>query len=214
MTDPINEKLSALTGILKESRKSWREATVELPVTLPKFKQIKVNAIPGLGPRAGPKRAKEGLNELMHSLLNGLSTNEGYGHRADRTVEYVDFEAFEKTSGVKMTIKRTPRSEEVAMRVYDYVTHLCYMVETTITNPALPLARALVEHREAREKQTQDLQARKEKAEAAYVRACLSALDELPDIFAGGASSLTLPVLTWPLDRAQPVTTTLWANQY
>src|SRR5690242_15084367 len=98
MSDPVNEKLTALTGILREARKSWREAKANLPVTVPKFKQIKVNAIPGLGPRVGPKRAKEGLNDLMESLLEGLSKNEGYGHRADRTVEFVDFEAFEKVS--------------------------------------------------------------------------------------------------------------------
>jgi hypothetical protein len=214
MTDPINEKLSALTGILKESRKSWREATVELPVTIPKFKQIKVNAIPGLGPRAGPKKAKEGLNELMHSLLQGLSTNEGQGHWADRIVEYVDFEAFEKVSGVKLTIKRTPHSEELANCISNYRSHLRYVVETDITNTSLPLARALIEHREAREKQTQDVKARKEKAEEAIMRVRLAALDALPDIFAGGASSLTLPVLTWPSDKAQPVTTTLWANHY
>lgn len=209
----VEEKIKALTGVLRDARKSWRDATKPLEITVPNFKKIKVNPIEGLGRIVGPRRAKEGLNDIMRVLLKGgePSKNDS-GYAADRCVEYVDFEQFEQVSGVHLELKRTARSEQLAKQVADWRFNLFYTVNASVTDPTKPLAIALKSHQEAREVQKQELQKRSEAAAAALERVQLAALDELATIFAGGASGFHLPILEPENGVAERQI--LWADHY
>ena len=208
----VDEKLKTLTGILRDARKSWRDAGKPLEITVPKFKKIKVNPMEGLGRIAGPRKAKEGLNHIVTALLSGVPVKDGFGYAADRCVEYVDFEQFAQIGGVRLELKCTARSEELAKQIGDWRTNLFYTVNATVTDPSKPLAVALKTHQEAREAQVQDLKTRREAAEAAVERAQLPALDELATVFAGGARGFHLPVLE--PDESCPATRTLWAGHF
>lgn len=199
MLPSVEEKLKAMTGILKQARISFKAAEKTLEPALPEFpKQIKLKSRPkGAGSKIAIRKAHEALDHVMRYIIW-----EQYQQNYDKTpkqcivarqVDLLDWEQFAKVSGVTISTSLTPAGQALTRQPYDYREFLPYKVDYTITNPELPLAVAIQEYKITREKQLQDLSERRKKAAEALERAQLAVLDEFPAMIEGGLGGLALP---------------------
>ena len=188
----VDAKVKGMMGILKETRKGFLAVKHPQAKPLPKLKPAKVKPIPGLGPKAGPKRAREALSVLLSHIITGVEKPK-MGYYLDRAIEFVDFDELEKQTGIHIDIKGncfSPIALVTQMRSGQY-----YDVKVSIANPKLVLGAALQALRDETAAREEDLRQRKKLALEAFERAQLAVAAELPVLVAAGMEFVDFPRL-------------------
>lgn len=213
------QKIDEMTGIIRESRKTYRDAAEPLARNVEIDKRhIKIKPLPvGVGKIKGPKRAREALESLIKHLMNPdthwrfEASDEAVEHRLDRMIELIDFDVLADKTGLRLTVKQAHTSV-VADRTSSHnlaQPYTGYSILAEIVDEKKPLGQLVYQHQLNCDEQKSKLRKLQAEAEAAMERARLAVLAEVPAMISGGAWTVTMPVVNWHKPRQTEASTEL-----